>query len=438
LQPVNAASDVSVRSTARLGYVMSRFPKISETFILREIVSLRRLGFPVEIYPLLRRQQEIKHAEAEKVAAGAHYHPLMSAAVLAANWHYAVTRPAAYARMLWDVVSGTIRSPRHFPRAMALLPKAAYLAREMTRSGVTHVHAHFSNHPALIALAVHRLTGIPYSFTAHGSDLHVDQCFLAEKVREAAFAVAISQYNKDFIVERCGEDLREKILVIHCGVDPEVFQPAPKALDGPFQFLCVGSLGPVKGHRYLIEACRILRDRGVDFECHIVGDGDLREDIERRIEDAGLSDRVKLHGALRQEGVVRRMRAAHAMVLPSVIRPRGDREGIPVVLMEAMAAGLPVVSSRISGIPELVLDGETGILVEPRDPGGIADALHALAGDAGLRERLGAAGRKRVVERFDLETNVSQLCDQFSRRCAPRSPSPGVDGRRVACEQIAE
>jgi glycosyltransferase involved in cell wall biosynthesis len=295
-----------------------------------------------------------------------------------------------------------------------VLPKSVYLAREMERAGVTHVHAHFSNHPALVALIVHRLTGIPYSFTAHGSDLHIDPSFLAAKVLAAEFVVTISEYNKQFMLEACGDELREKIQVIRCGVDPAVFNPEPRAPeDRAYRLLCVGSLGPVKGYRYLIEACEILRDRGVAFDCHILGEGELRRDIESQISQAGLSDRVKLHGAVRQDAVVRWMRHADVMVLPSVQTPRGDREGIPVVLMEAMAAGLPVVSSRLSGIPELVIDKETGILVEPRDSTGIADALHALSLDAETRRRMGTAGRERVIERFNLETNVGRLCERF-------------------------
>ena len=191
--------------STRLAYVMSRFPKISETFILREIVEVRRHGTPVEIYPLLRRQQSIMHSEAEDLAAGAHYHPLLSRDVVRANWHFLRIRPRAYLGSVWEVLRGTIRSPRHFPRTLALLPKSVYFAREMARAGVTHVHAHFSNHPALAAFIVHRLTGIPYSFTAHGSDLHVDQCFLAAKVLAAEFVITISDYNKEFMIEKCGE-----------------------------------------------------------------------------------------------------------------------------------------------------------------------------------------------------------------------------------------
>lgn len=401
----------------KVAYVMSRFPKLTETFVLQEILALEEEGAEVEIFPLLRESQEVAHPEVERLVERARFRPFLSAGVLVDNLRLLARDPGAYLGTLRDVLAATWGSANFFLGALAVFPKAVRFAREMEELGVDHVHAHFANHPTVVAFVVRRLAGIPYSFTAHGHDLHVERRMLREKVEASAFAVTVSEYNRELMVETCGEELRDRIRVVRCGVDPEVFRPAsdpglddePDAVAGPFRLICVASYEEVKGHRYLVEACRLLRERGVDFALELVGDGPLRDRTEERIRDHGLDDRVEVAGPLPRPEVVRRMRAADAAVLASVRTPRGKREGIPVVLMEAMASGLPVVASDLSGIPELVEDGRTGFLVPPREPGALADALERLAGDAELRGRLGRAGREKVLREFDLRENARRL-----------------------------
>jgi glycosyltransferase involved in cell wall biosynthesis len=285
----------------------------------------------------------------------------------------------------------------------------------MRARGITHVHAHFATHPAVAALIVHRLTGIPFSFTAHGHDLHVDRRMLDTKVQAAAFVVAVSEYNREMIVADCGEHVRDKIHVIHCGVDSEVFRPqAPRSGNRPLQMICVASFEEVKGHRYLVEACRLLREQRVDFICHLVGEGPLRNETERRIAEAGLGSRVIVHGGQPRPVVARMLAESDAAVLASYPTAQGKREGIPVGLMEAMASGLPVVATRISGIPELVEDGRTGYLVPPSDSAALAAALRRLAQDAEVRERMGQAGRDKVIAQFDLRTSAAELLELFT------------------------
>ncbi len=241
---------------------------------------------------------------------------------------------------------------------------------------------------------------------------------LDRKVDAAAFAVTISEFNKNVILEECGEQVRDKIRVVHCGVDPEVFTPrerraASEGDDPRMRLLCVASYEEVKGHRYLIEACQLLRDRHVEFQLDLVGEGPCRAEVEQHIDEANLGDRVIMHGAQPRDVVRRMMSDADIMCLPSVPTAQGKREGIPVVLMEAMASGLPVLSSRLSGIPELVDDGISGMLVEPRDSAGIAAALEHLSKDADLRVRMGAGGREKIEAHFNLQQNAERLAGLF-------------------------
>lgn len=404
-----------MNAAPRIAYMMSRFPKVTETFILFEIVELVRRGLDIRIYPLLREHESVQHADVDEVMARVRYLPFLSAAILGANLYYLVRRPIAYLGMLVEVFAGMLPSANFFVGMLGIVPKTVRFARIMELDGIDHIHAHFASHPALAALIIHRLTGIPFSFTAHGSDIHVDQTMLGRKIAASAFAVMISEYNRQFVLDHTRADLAPKMRIVRCGVDPEVFgeRPAERDPDLPFQILCVASLRDVKGHRHLIDACAILQERGLAFTCHLVGDGPLRDEIEQQGRARGLADHIVLHGSLSRPEVVQRMQSADVVVLPSVLAPRGNREGIPVSLMEAMACGLPVVSSRLSGIPELVLHGETGLLTEPTDAPAIADALLSLAHDPALRLRLGAAARARVRQSFDFRANTAILANLF-------------------------
>lgn len=412
------AEEGATRAATRLrvAYVMSRFPKLSETFVLREILALRRAGVDVDVYPLLRQRERVSHPEAAAVARTARYLPFLSPSVLVSQAVHLRRRPRAYLGALRDVVRGTWGSANFLLGGLAVFMKVAHAARLMEESGTTHVHCHFANHPALAGFVVHRLTGIPYSFTAHGSDLHKDRRMLCRKLGEAAFAVAISDYNRRVMVEECGGRHADKIIVLHCGVDTDELRPAARdrPREAPFTVACVGTLHEVKGQTHLVEACRLLAADGIEVVCRLVGDGPDRRALERQLEAAGLRGRIELEGSLTGAGVLRVLHDADVLAAPSVPSRDGRREGIPVALMEAMSVGLPVVASRLSGIPELVEDGVNGLLTPPGDARAVADALRRLHADPALRRRLGEAGRETVRREFDVSKTVAALAARFA------------------------
>ena len=413
--PTPRADDVDVRPGAAVppvAYIMSRFPKLTETFILDELVALDRLGLRVELFPLLRERGGPVHPAAEPWVRRARYLPFLSFAILRSNAVVLVRHPRRYLGTLGAMLRGTARSANFLLGGIGIFPKVVHASRMMTALGVRHVHCHFATHPALAGFLIHRLTGIPYSFTAHGSDLHVDRTMLCRKIEEAAFVVTISRSNAAVIEADCGPV--ETLEVIHCGIDGRIFAPTDRAPGGRLAITCIGTLHEVKGQRYLIDAAAELVRRNVDVGIRFVGDGPDRQALEDRARSLGIADRIDFLGLRTRTEVVALLGEADILVAPSVPTAAGKREGLPVVLIEAMAAGVPVVASHLSGIPELVENEVTGLTVPPGDSTAIADAIARLAADPALGRRLSAAGRARVAGEFDLDRNARKLISRFA------------------------
>jgi colanic acid/amylovoran biosynthesis glycosyltransferase len=415
----------------RLAYLMSRFPKATETFILYEILELQRLGHVVEIFPLVLERESVLQPGAAALVERAHDLRPWSRRVLAAQLHWLRRRPAAYVGSWLGAIRGTIRSPRFLLRALVAVPIGAAIARQVVDLDLDHIHAHWATHPTLAAWVAARLSGRPYSFTAHAHDIQVERAMLDEKIRSARFVVTISEANRRLLTGWYGKTAEAKTIVIHCGADPAVFAPpdvnaagaperGPADADpaatrppAPGSLVCVASLQPQKGQRHLVEACGLLRDRGRAVRCTFVGEGEERPALEALIHALGLGDVVTLLGAQPRDRVVAIVEAADVVVQPSVVLRSGKTEGIPVALMEALAAERAVVASEVSGIPELVVDGVTGVLVPPGDAAALADAIERLLDDPALRARLGTAGRRKVLEEFDLHRNTALLAERF-------------------------
>jgi colanic acid/amylovoran biosynthesis glycosyltransferase len=399
---------------------MSRFPKVSETFILDEILELERLDFRVEVFALVREPAAVIHPDAERLLPRVRFGLPARAGTVGAQLHWLRRRPSRYASAWWGAVRGNVRSPRFLFRAFAAVPVAAAFAREMERLGVEHVHAHYATHPALVAWVVQRLTDLPYSFTAHAHDLYVDRAMLGSKLEHASFVTTVSEFNRRLLERLYPEQARGKVFVVRTGVEPAVFRARPRPVGrGGLRAVCVASLEPYKGHAYLVEACARARAAGLDLECLLVGEGEERRSIERRVAGLALEQHVRLVGAQPQQLVSELVASADVFVLPSVVMPSGKMEGLPVVIMEAMAAGTPVVASAISGIPELVEDGVTGLLAPERDPAALARAFLRLAEDPPLRARLAEAARDRVLADYDRRLTTRHLAALLAGDRAP-------------------
>jgi len=401
--------DIEGSRPPRVAYIMSRFPKLTETFILYELLAVEQAGVAVEVYPLRREAATVVHPEAAAVAARAHFLPFVSPAVLASQLHHLRRRPRAYLGALGTIVRENWGSPKLFCAGLAVFPKAAHAARLMKATGVTHVHCHFATHPALAGFVIRRLTDIPFSFTAHGSDLHVDRHMLAQKVEEAAFVATVSDFNRDVIVKECGGRWSDKVHVLRCGVDSSVFEPAPRTPSPPLSVVCVGTLHAVKGQRHLLSAVARLAGEGVDVRCELVGAGPDEADLRAQADRQGIGDRVCFAGQMPRAGVAEALSRADVLVAPSVPTPSGRREGLPVVIIEAMSAGVAVVASRLSGIPELVEHERTGLLVDPGDEAQLAEALGRLHDDERLRAALAEAGRQRVLAFYNVAGSARRL-----------------------------
>ena len=385
-------------SDAPIAYVLKRFPRFSETFILNELLAHEAAGARVHVFSLLAPPDEPRHARlADLRAEVTMLKPFGRAS--------APPEPAAGDRALFP--------GRTAAEIGALQAKAARVAQTAAAKGITHLHAHFGSDATTVALLAARAIGGTFSFTAHARDIYhtyvtpeADAAMRRAKMREAAFVVTVSEFNARHLRGLCPE---ARVLRIYNGIDLAAFRPVDPARQRPGRLLAVGRLVPKKGFDILLNACALLRARGVRFDLSLVGDGPLAGALRERIGQLGLERQVRLEGAMPQQDLVRHMAAAQAAVLPCIVTESGDRDGLPTVLLEAMARALPVVTTTVSGGPEIVADGATGRLCPPGDPVALADALAEVLGDPARARAMGLAGRALAEHRFDLGRNAAQL-----------------------------
>jgi glycosyltransferase involved in cell wall biosynthesis len=389
---------------------MSWYPTVTETFILHEMLELQRLGVDLEIYPLLGAATDIRHPGSEELAGRVQHHRALSAEFVLAQLQWLLCRPGRYLRAWTRALLGNASSAGFLARALVIVPRAAVVARRMELHGIWHVHAHWATHPTLASFVVRELTGIGYSFTIHAHDLFVDRAMLRQKIEAARFVVTISRFNRALVGRLFGAAAFAKTVVIPCGIDPRLFPPrSPRPPGGSLRIVCIAALRDYKGHRWLVDACAILRARGIPFRCVLVGDGPERPAIEAQVAASGLGERVVLLGDQPQDRIRALIEASDVMALPSVVTASGMMDGVPVALMEAMAAGLPVISTPISGIPELVQDGRTGLLVPQEDARALAGALEEIWQNPVLARHLALGGREHVLRQYNLLRNARRL-----------------------------
>lgn len=398
-------------SRKKVAYLASEYPGISHTFIFREIQSLRAVGFDVKTASIRRPANLEKMTGKEKADARQTLYIKDTALtkVGMAHLHILLKSPLQYLRMLKDALSLARRGPGSLVLGLAYFAEAGILLSWLLKNGTRHVHVHFANPAATVAMIASVYGTMEFSMSVHGPDIfyNVDTGLLKEKVCRAVFVRCISYYSRSQLMRLVDHDMWDKFHIVRCGIDPEVFAPRPVPQNDIPEILCVGRLVPAKGQHVLLDACSILNKQGVPFHLTYVGDGDDRLSLEKLTGGLGLGDRVTFTGAVGQDDVHQYYDRADLFVLASFA------EGVPVVLMEAMAKQIACISTRITGIPELIEDGTDGALAAPSDAEDLAARLELLLEDGSLRHDLGRKGREKVLAHYDLAANCRIMARVF-------------------------
>jgi colanic acid/amylovoran biosynthesis glycosyltransferase len=391
-----------------LAYLFQRFPSFTQTFCYREIVGLRRQGVSPAVFAVRRPVDEPAQDWDAAIVGQVEYLPGDEQVVREMDRAaHKGKLPASAAREIgaWGRKTDFLR-----------LYQAAYLGPRLQALGVRHVHAHFAGLAARTAYWIERFFGISFSFTAHANDIFAPKPFeisLGELIGAARAVVTVSDFGVRFLREKYPGDAA-KIHRVYNGIDLERF-PRAEFNFRPAAIVSIGRLIEKKGFHDLIEACRILRERGVEFRCEIIGEGPLERALHEQITAAGLTTVVTLTGPLPQGEVLKRLACGALFVLPCIAEVGGGMDNLPTVVMEAMAAGLPVVSTALAGVPEMVQEGVTGFLVPERQTVALADALRRLLADPALARSLGEAGHERAAQLFAIEKSARALRNLFAQ-----------------------
>src|SRR5262245_58744079 len=397
----------------RVGFVVKRYPRYSETFVVREILAHEQAGLAIDIFSM--RPTDDGHFQdlIARVRARVHYlympaegllpEPLAGATLTASHFWKAIVGASAELPGLLTRL-GELRDAEARDIYQAL-----QLAREVRRKNLRHLHAPFASDAATVTRLASRLTGVPYSVTARAKDIfheNVEHDDLCRKLQEAAGVITISDYHLDYLRATFGP-LAARVQRIYNGLDLDEFAyRSPR--DRPPVIVAIGRLVEKKGFADLIDACALLAGRGRSFSCQVFGSGPLKNDLKAQVERLGLRGRVEFMGPQPQGEIIKAIHNAAALAMPCVIGQDGDRDGLPNVIQEALALGTPVVSTDVTGIPEVVRDGETGLQVPQHDPPALAHALERLLRDGDLRVRLATAARRLMEAEFDIRRNTER------------------------------
>lgn len=395
----------------RVAYILKMFPRFSETFILSEILELEREGVDVRVFSLKTPNDGRVHADVARVKAPVTYVEMASwTDALGLLWpHLEVLRwnPRRYL----SVLSRVVRRRRW--GAMKRFLQAGAIAPELKSAGISHVHAHFASSATSVSYYLNQLMDMSYSFTAHAKDIYLNTVaddVLSRKMNNARFVVTVSDYNEAHLATVAPH---APVTRIYNGLDLDQFTPNGTHPDATPLVLAVGRLVEKKGFDDLIRASTILKKKGIAFQCKIVGTGSEERKLRDMIQELDVQDMVTLTGPMPREELVGLYPRASVFVAPCVVGSDGNRDGLPTVLIEAMALQVPVISTPVTGIPEIVHDGETGQLVSPNDPVDLAMAIECTLQDRERAVAMARAGRELVEDRFDLRRNVSQLRELF-------------------------
>lgn len=402
----------------KIAYIMKRYPRYSETFIVNEILAHEQAGEQIHIFALLPPEDSHFQDIISRVKAPVSY--LSAKADRASSFWDTQKKVAKRYPKMWSQLG-------RFPKASAREAlQAMELALQIDIQGIQHLHAHFASTSTTVAQIAAAITDISFTFTAHAKDIfHQDTDFelLASKFRDAQAAVTVSDFNLDYLIDEL-QVSKDKVHRIYNGLDLNEFCYSSPEDREPI-ICAVGRLVEKKGFSYLIEACRILKSRGVSFQCEIIGSGDLSYQLAHQIEQAGLNDCVSLLGSLPQKEVKQHLERACLFAAPCLVGQDGNRDGLPTVLLEAMAMGTPCISTDVTGIPEVIEHNRTGLMVDQHDAEALSLAIEQLKNNKELRVQLAKHARQLIEDKFDVHTNAKQM-----RRCLgfPAQPIHGFKG----------
>lgn len=398
-------------ATGRIGYVVKRYPRFSETFIVNEILAHESAGVDIDIFSLRPGVDTHFQDIIAQVRASVTYLPM--GPVKSGSFWSECHRTGNRFPKLWQTMS----EAKHATVLEA--SQAIELAREVRKRKIGHLHAHFATSSATVAQLAARIAGITYSVTMHAKDIFHESVVsedLQSKIAESEFIVTVSDFNQQYLAAHFG--FGGKIHRIYNGLDLSVFDYRPEP-SPPRKIIAVGRLVPKKGFSHLIDACKVLLERQVEFACEILGNGELESDLKQQIAELSLGNHVRLIGPQPQNTVREMIRSAAVFAAPCVIGHDGDRDGLPTVITESLALGTPCVATDVTGIPEIIRHGVTGLIVEQENAVALANGIQRLLDDHDLRRTISANARQLIESEFDIHSNVARIREHFPSRKHP-------------------
>jgi colanic acid/amylovoran biosynthesis glycosyltransferase len=394
----------------KIAYLVNQYPRVSHSFIRREILALERQGFEIQRIALRGWNDEALPDEEDKLERQRTRYVLREgpAALVFPVCRVLLRSPVRFLRAIRLAFRMARESERSLPYHFVYLAEACRILPWLSEFGAVRLHAHFGTNSAEVAMLVHLLGGPPYSFTVHGPQEFERPIGLREKIRRSAFVVAVSDFGRSQLYMRCAYADWPKIKVVHCGIERSFYQVAPRPIPSAPRLVCVGRICEAKGQLVLIDAAGRLAASGVGFELVLAGDGPMRAEIEEQIKRHRLGTRVRITGWISSAEVREHILASRAMVLPSFA------EGLPVVIMEAMALRRPVITTYVAGIPELVRPGENGWLLPAGSAEGLAEAMaDCLSRSPAELQKMGEAAHERAIARHSIDTEATKLAKLF-------------------------
>lgn len=408
-----------------IAYVVQIFPYRTETFISREVKALSARGLNVITVANHAPDMDSISPEDMPLREQTDYvfpiNPRRLLMIIFAHLTWIITNFPAYVYAMRLLFSEESKQPKVWLRNLMHFVGGVYLAWIVRKRGIQHLHAHYAINAASMALFMSILLDIPFSMTVHNI-LFTDRLLMKAKLKRAKFIACISHYSRDYILAEylSIENLADKMPIVRCGLPLENFFLLKDSteLQNPPQILCASQLVERKGVRYLIEACNILKDDGYNFHCRIAGNGEELSALKNLAESLGLRENIEFVGTYTLDDLLRYFKEADILVLPCVVAQNGDRDGIPIVLMEAMAVGVPVISTSVSGIPELIESGHDGLLVEEKDAQSLAEAIKTLLQNPDLRTQFSQNAYTKIHDEYNMDISVQKLIDLFGRGAA--------------------